>query len=90
MSMYFCMTCNCTMCNLQKAHCVSIVRDLTHCPLLIFFLVEVKMNCTMSISPLNLTPYNSTWKWLVMKKVKGGLMLILSIILIKNSNSEEF
>ena len=26
---------------------------------------RVKMNCTMSISPLNLMPYNSTWTWLL-------------------------
>ena len=24
------------------------------------------MNCTMSISPLNLMPYNSTWTWLML------------------------
>ena len=23
------------------------------------------MNCTMSISPLNLSPYNSIWTWLI-------------------------
>ena len=40
MSMYFFMTRDCTMCNFQKAHCVSVVRDLTNCPLLIFFVVE--------------------------------------------------
>ena len=31
------------------------------------------MNCTMPISPLNLTPYNSTWTWLLLIAIMNGL-----------------